>query len=179
MDIYQPTLDYISNLPILKIWTEAKSLLDHAASLRPRDWRLPALACEAVGGEPEEAVPACAALACAQISIILVDDMLDDDPRGEYHRLGAAQTANLAGTFLSAASQAILHSAARPSIKLAGVQDLNLMITSVAFGQYLDVQNPVDEAAYWRVVETKSGPFFWDSPRAWRDFRRRAQRGYP
>jgi hypothetical protein len=67
MDIYQPTLDYISNLPILKIWAEARSLLDHAASLRPRDWRLPALACEAVGGNTEEAIPSCAALTCAQI----------------------------------------------------------------------------------------------------------------
>ena len=65
MDIYQPTLDYISNLSILKIWAEAKPLLNHAASLRPRDWRLPVLVYEAVGGNTEEAIPACAAMACA------------------------------------------------------------------------------------------------------------------
>jgi geranylgeranyl pyrophosphate synthase len=160
VSIHTPTLDYISNQPVLKEWAEAKSLVSHAASLEPRDWRLPLLACQAVGGREEQAIPACAALACAQVGIILIDDMLDDDPRGEFHRLGMAQTANCAAALISAASQAILHSPVRSSIKLAAVQNLNQMITNLAFGQSLDIQNPADEAAYWRVVRTKSSPFF-------------------
>jgi len=40
------------------------------------------------------------------------------------------------------------------------LESLNQMIVSVAFGQYLDVQNPADEAAYWNVVQMKSAPFF-------------------
>ena len=160
MNIYQRTVDYISNLPVLKDWQETASLLERAASKQPRDWRLPLLACEAVGGRIEQALPASACVACALIGILLIDDMLDDDPRGEFQRIGEAQAANFASVFLTASSQAILQSQAEPAIKLHALESLNHMIVSVAFGQYLDVQNPADEAAYWQVVKTKSAPFF-------------------
>jgi len=160
MDIYRPILDYISNLPVLKAWGEVKSLLDHAAVLKPRDWRLPTISCAAVGGSTEAVIPVCAAIACAQVGIILIDDLLDDDPRGAYHELGVAQTANCAAALLSEASQAIYHSPASASVKLAADGCLSQMITTVAFGQYLDTQNSGTEAAYWRVVQTKSAPFF-------------------
>ena len=160
MNIYQRTVDYISNLPVLKAWPETASLLERAASKQPRDWRLPLLACEAVGGTMEQAVPASASVACALIGILLIDDMLDDDPRGEFQRVGQAQAANFASVFLAASSQAILHSAAGSAVKLRALKSLNQMIVSVAFGQYLDVQNPANEAAYWHVVQMKSAPFF-------------------
>lgn len=32
MDIYESTVNYISNFPVLKAWPESKILLDHAAS---------------------------------------------------------------------------------------------------------------------------------------------------
>ena len=62
MNISTLILDYISNLPVLKAWSEAKSLLDHVASMQPRDWQLPITSCEAVGGTAEVAIPACAAV---------------------------------------------------------------------------------------------------------------------
>jgi geranylgeranyl pyrophosphate synthase len=34
------------------------------------------------------------------------------------------------------------------------------MMLTMAFGQYLDVQGPKDEEDYWRMVATKSSPFF-------------------
>ena len=160
MNIYTATVDYISDLPVLKAWPETISLLERAASKQPRDWRLPILVCEAVGATSEQAVPASASVACALIGILLIDDMLDDDPRGEFQRVGQAQAANFASALLCAASQAILRSGAGSSVKLHALESLHQMIVSVAFGQYLDVQNPGDEEAYWRVVETKSAPFF-------------------
>lgn len=108
-----------------------------------------------MGAKPEQSIPASASVACALIGILL----LDDDPRGEFHEIGQAQTVNLDSAFLSAASQAILQSEAAPSAKLHALESINQMIVTVAFGQYLDVQNPADEAAYWRVVNTKSTPF--------------------
>ena len=160
MNIYAATVDYISDLPVLKAWPDTKSLLERAASKQPRDWRLPILVCEAVGGTSAQAVPASASVACALIGILLIDDMLDEDPRGEYHRMGEAQAANFAATFMSAGLEAISQSAARPETKLAAMKSLNYMILTTAFGQYLDCQNPADENAYWHVVESKSAPFF-------------------
>jgi octaprenyl-diphosphate synthase len=160
MNIYTCIVDYISKLPVLKEWNEAKSLMDHAAALQPRDWHLPIITCKAVGGSEEAAIPACAAIACAQVGIILIDDLLDEDPRGEYHRLGMAQTANYAAALLAMAVQSVYRSPAQSSIKLSAVRGLNQMIATVAFGQYLDTKNSGTEAAYWEVVQTKSAPFF-------------------
>ena len=160
MNIYGSTVDYISNLPVLKAWPETLALLEHAAIKQPRDWRLPVLTCEAVGGRMEQALPASASVACALIGILLIDDMLDDDPRGEFQRIGQAQAANFASVFLTASSQAILQSQAEPVIKLHALESLTQMILSVAYGQYLDVQNPADEDAYWHMVQMKSGSFF-------------------
>lgn len=81
-------------LPIFIDWHEMESILRRAASMRPKDWNLPVTACRAFGKSAEQAIPASAALACTQISIILVEDMLDDDPRGEYHRIGSGRAVN-------------------------------------------------------------------------------------
>jgi len=160
MNIYQSTVDYLLKVPVLQAWNESKTILERFASVQPRDWRLPVIMCEAMGGSVEQGLPAAAAFACAQIGIILVDDMLDEDPRGEYRHVGAAQAANLATAFLSAGPQVILHSKAQATAKLSALLNLNQMILTTAFGQYLDVQNPQDEDGYWRVVKTKSAPFF-------------------
>jgi hypothetical protein len=76
--------------------------------MRLCDWQLRVLAGGASGGSIEQAIPAAAAIACLRISIILVDDLLDADPRGEHHRVGAPTTANLASHFLVLASMLLL-----------------------------------------------------------------------
>lgn len=160
MDIYDQTVDYFVTMSAAQSWNEAQALFCRAAAGKPDHWLLPIRACEAVGGFAEQAVPAMVATACAHIGILLVDDMLDDDPRGEYRRVGAAQAANLASAFLSYGSQVILCDQVQPMAKLTALQVFNEMIVNTAFGQYLDVQNLHDEEAYWRIVGTKSSPFF-------------------
>jgi geranylgeranyl pyrophosphate synthase len=160
MKLYSSTLDYLSGLPLVWEWAEAQNILMRAACAHHRDWKLPVLACEAVGGAPEQALPATASIACALIGILFIDDMLDNDPSGEYHRLGEGQTANIASAFMSSAFQAILQCPAQPETKLKALQNMSHMIGTLAFGQYLDVQVVLDEKSYWQVVRTKSAPFF-------------------
>ncbi|MGZ9221711.1 MAG: polyprenyl synthetase family protein [Anaerolineales bacterium] len=160
MDIYQSTVDYLLTFPIFDTWHEMRTILQRIASVRPRDWQLPVIGCQAGGAVPERAIPASAALACTQISIILVDDMLDDDPRGEYHRIGRGRAANFALAFQAAGVEALLESKISPSVKLEALSSLNRMTLTTAHGQELDSQNPDDEASYWHIVENKSGPFF-------------------
>lgn len=160
MDIYQSTVDYLLTLPIFDSWSEMKTILLRAASMRPRDWHLPLIACQAVGGTAEKAIPASAALACAQISIILVDDILDDDPRGEYRRIGSGKASNFAIAFQSAGIEALTRNESSPSVRLAASDSLNHMMLTTAHGQDLDIQNPTDETSYWRVVENKSALFY-------------------
>ena len=158
--MYQAIHNYLLTLPIFQTWVAPRTILERFVSLQPRDWKLPLSACESVCGSEELAIAASAALACTQVGIILIDDMLDHDPRGEFQRIGAGPAANLSVAFLSAGQQAILHDLTSPEIKLGALPILNEMIQTVSYGQYLDTITPGDEDAYWRIVKNKSGSFF-------------------
>ena len=160
MDLYQSTIEHLLNLSIFSSWHEMESILRRAASTHPRDWELPIIACQALGEAPEKAIPAATALACAQISIILVDDMLDEDPRGEYHRVGNGRAANIAVAFQAAGVEALLENGAGTKVRSEAVKSLSQMMSITAFGQDLDIKNPADETSYWQVVENKSASFY-------------------
>ncbi len=128
---------------------------------KPRpDWDLPLLACQVVGGLPAQALPAAAAIACMQISIILVDDMLDHDPRGQHNQIGAGAAANLAAAFQAAALRILLQAEVDDQTRVAMAQELGQLGHTTALGQHWDTQNLADEAHYWRVVQAKSTPFY-------------------
>jgi len=160
MEIYESVTQYLSTFPVFKEWSQMKSILNRMASKKPRDWQLPVIACQSLGRPDEDALPASAALACAQISIILVDDMLDDDPRGEYRRIGDGRAANFALAFQALGMDAILGSRASLKVRKEAAGSLHRMMSTTALGQDLDIQNPADEESYWRVVENKSAPFY-------------------
>ena len=160
MNFYRPTVEYLLTFPVFDTWDEMRAILQSAAATHPRDWQLPLVACQAVGISADKAIPASAALACAQISIILVDDMLDDDPRGAYHEIGSGKASNFALAFQSVGMDALFKSGAKSAVRLAALDSLTRMMLTTAHGQELDVQNPADEAAYWHVVENKSAPFY-------------------
>ncbi len=75
-------------IPEIFAWPQMASILTRTAGKVRMDWLLPVFGCQAVGGAERDALPGVAAMACSQISIILADDLLDEDPRGEHHRIG-------------------------------------------------------------------------------------------
>jgi octaprenyl-diphosphate synthase len=159
---YFQVMKILQTMPAFKYWPEACNFLGRAAAKEMRDWRLPILAGEAMGGTAEQAASAVTAIASAQLSIILIDDLLDNDPRGEYQQIGQPATANLAAALQAAAIEVIARDEllSEASVRLAVISSLNRMILATAHGQYLDTQNLTEEASYWRVVESKSAPFF-------------------
>jgi geranylgeranyl diphosphate synthase type I len=160
MDLYQTIEAELNGRPPLAAWPEMVAVLRRACAGRPRAWQLPLAACQAVGGQPQRAVAAAVALAALQISIILIDDALDDDPRGEHRRLGGPATANLASAFQAAGLEAITWSGAPAAAQVAALRCLTSMIHTTAWGQHLDTHGAPDEAAYWAVVRAKSAPYF-------------------
>lgn len=160
MDVYEQIINSFSNIPCISQWDEALALVKRVGARKPYYWMLPVRACQAVGGTLEQAIPAAVAIACCHISIILVDDMLDCDPRGAYRQIGAAAAANLASAFQAAALAAIARCPSEPGRRLAALVSLNEMMLTTTLGQYWDIQSPTDEDGYWRVVRTKSSPFF-------------------
>jgi len=160
MNPYQSAVYFLLTIPVIQNWPELRMLLTQAATREPKHWQLPVRACEAMGQPGDQAIPAVAAIACAQISILLIDDMLDEDPRGEYHRVGPAKTANYAAAFQATGLEALLQNKWRPALSLRTVQNINRMILTLTLGQHLDVQASIDETIYWKIVEYKSASFF-------------------
>jgi geranylgeranyl diphosphate synthase type I len=147
-------------LPEISAWPDMASVFERTGGSLSKEWELPGLACQAVGGTAEAALPGAAALACTQLAIVLVDDMLDDDPRGDYHRLGCGPTANLA-LALQAAAFALIKTAPVDAERRAGLATWLAHIgLGTAHGQYRDFHNAGDEAAYWQVLRGKSAPFY-------------------
>jgi geranylgeranyl diphosphate synthase type I len=142
-------------------WPQMVRLIDRALGQEVRPiWDYPVVACESVGGDPAAALPAAAAVFCSVGSIHLVDDLLDEDPTGDYRDLGAGPTANLALALQGLAHRLLDEAAVAPETRTALQESLARMSLATAFGQNLDVQGARDEEGYWRVVEAKSPPLF-------------------
>jgi len=142
-------------------WPQMLQLMErvgHRESLSV--WDYPAAACAAVGGEPETALPGAAAVFCSLISIHLVDDMLDDDPKGDYHRLGAGRAANLGLAFQAAGHLVLDDAGVHPRTRAALHASFARMSFGTAFGQDMDSLELRSEEEYWRTVGTKTPPLF-------------------
>ncbi len=150
----------VLRLPEMAGWPEVARLFAAQGDRVRLDWQLPALACRALGGDETVVLPAVAAVACLQISIILVDDILDQDPRGTYRRLGSGRAANLALAFQAAALALVEQAPVAAERRTAAAAALARAALATAFGQELDVRNLRGEESYWRVVRTKSTPFY-------------------
>lgn len=147
-------------LPEVAGWPELGEVFVRAGDVPRPDWELPLLAAAAVGGQRTMALPAAAAIACLQVSIILVDDMLDHDPRGAYRLRGHGPTANLATGLQAAAFRLIESANLDAESRIAATGSLARAALGTAAGQYLDVQNLEGEQEYWTVVLAKSTPFY-------------------
>jgi geranylgeranyl pyrophosphate synthase len=155
----------VLNLPEVAAWPQMAGLFERSVTRLSIKWELPLLACRAVGGEESAAITGAAAVACTQVGLVLVDDMLDKDPRGAHVKLGCAAAANMAWAFQAAAFRLVEEMPVKAERRVAVNASLAQMALTSAFGQDLDAQNLSGEENYWRVVQTKSSPFFGASLR--------------
>ena len=159
---FQRTKELILALRPVAAWPQMAEMVERIQlrDLTVAVWDYPAAACEAVGGSPEAAVRGSAAILCSLISIHLVDDMLDEDPGGDYHRLGPGATANLALAFQAAGHQVLDEETLPPQTRSALQAALSGMALATARGQSLDARHFCNEEEYWQVVEAKTPPLF-------------------
>lgn len=150
----------VLDLPEVAAWPEMANVFERVVDQPFVTWKWPLLACQAVGGDPVTAVPGAAAIACMQLSLLLVDDMLDKDPRGVHLQLGHAVTANMAFALQAAAFRVIEHVPADADQRAAIYASLAQMALTTALGQNLDVQNLAGEENYWKTIEAKTAPCF-------------------
>lgn len=149
----------VRNVPEISTWPEALGLIERVGHREGISvWDYPFATCQAVGGTETEALPGAAAVFCSLISIHLVDDMLDEEPNGDFRRLGPGQTANLAIAFQAAGHR--LLSSVEPGVGAAAQAILARMALGTAYGQGLDIRAAQSEEEYWQIVEAKTPPLF-------------------
>jgi geranylgeranyl pyrophosphate synthase len=148
-------------VPSVAAWPRMVEIVGRAAHQEFRSlWDYPFIACRAVGGRNEAADAAAAAVFCALASVHLVDDMLDDDPAGDYHLLGSGVTANLALAFQAAGHQVLDDPGLDGEMRSALQALFARMSLATAFGQDLDTRDIRTEEEYWETVEAKTPPLF-------------------
>jgi geranylgeranyl pyrophosphate synthase len=156
----------VRNLSIVSSWPQMLEMIErvvHKESLSV--WEHPITACRAVGGDPAAAIPAAAAVFCSVISIHLVDDVLDEDPYGDYRVLGAGPVANLGLAFQAAGHRVLDQAETSPEIRLTLQRSFAEMSLATCWGQHLDSRELGSEQEYWRVVESKTPPLFGEALR--------------
>ena len=151
----------LTSIPEVSDWPEMARLVQRPTASHTKPcWEYVVSACRSVGGTEEQALPGAAAVFCLVYSMPLVDDLLDQDPRGLQHELGVGTTANLGLAFQAAASL-LIERAEIPSARCAALQaSLAQIALATAFGQNLDLTDFKSENDYWKVVEAKTPPLF-------------------
>lgn len=155
-EIYNQLIDTVA----LASWPEVEHLFPDLDSPARLDWRLPIYSIQAVNLYTPDPLPLVAAVACLQMSIILVDDILDNDPRGKHLEMGTGRASNLA-LALQSAAHLLLQEMSLPASRTNQLATtLQRMAFQTSVGQEIDVQEIADEAAYWALVQAKSTPFY-------------------
>jgi geranylgeranyl pyrophosphate synthase len=155
----------VRELPGIACWPQMLALVERPVPHETSVWEYPVAACRAVGGPEDAALPAAAAVFCSVISIHLVDDMLDEDPRGDHHILGVGPVSNFALAF-QAAGHLLLDAPEVPrEIRPALQASFAGMSLATCFGQGLDARELQSEEEYWQVVGSKTPPLFSEALR--------------
>lgn len=140
-------------LPGVADWPEMRQLWQEATEQERPDWHLPVLVLQAMTRGVAPNIPqVMAAVGCVQLSIILVDDLLDEDPRGAYMKWGVGAAANLAVAFQAAAAMLVTEPAAQHILAGMGL--------ATAVGQMASLSPQPALAAYWQLIKAKSTPFY-------------------
>lgn len=155
----------VCSLPTVEAWPQAREFVERAVHSESAVWDYPGAACRAVGGSEKKALLAGAAVFCSVASIRLVDDILDEDPRGDYHVLGVGRAANLALAFQAAGHLLLDGPEIPPGVRPALQASFASMSLATCFGQDLDARELEREEEYWRVVECKTPPLFGEALR--------------
>ncbi|MEM8997064.1 MAG: polyprenyl synthetase family protein [Acidobacteriota bacterium] len=141
-------------------WPDVVWLVDRETGDGRPAWQLALDGCRACGVDEKRAWPAAAVIFSLLYSIHLVDDLLDEDPDGLQHRIGAGGCANAALGLQSVATSMIRDLGLSPTSEAEAHRRLGEICLGTAYGQMLDSQDPEGEEAYWRVVDLKTPPLF-------------------
>jgi len=158
--MYSKIIAYFQNYETLLDWKELNGLVTKIINDKPKHVQIPGLIAKAYGCENEHVVAAGACLALAFSSIIILDDLLDNDQRFSSDGFSSVDLANMSAALVSLAFHTLPALIVSRDDAHKGITVLSEMMENVAYGQSLDVKNPYSEREYWEVTQLKSSTFF-------------------
>jgi geranylgeranyl pyrophosphate synthase len=161
LDTISRALTQLVNTDPLCNWPDGVRIIQEIGTHPSSHWYIPEATCLSVGGSSQDALPAVAALIALHTSIVMVDDLIDEDGRFEAQGWKQGDLANLAQGITAAGFTVLLQSSVDEITKMTAITYFNQMMAQTSMGQHLDAHAVIqDEAAYWRLVRAKSSPFF-------------------
>jgi heptaprenyl diphosphate synthase len=161
MQFYEDTINYLQDSRFYRDWPALSEIMQIMAEKKPSHWNLPMIICLALGGSHDQVIPAMASVAALHTSIIMVDDLLDNDRRFESLGYSSGEVANFAVALQAIGLESIARSSYGQTNQVLILNRLNEMLASTSLGQHWDTHSHLlDESTYWRITQAKSSPFF-------------------
>lgn len=175
MEINALAINYLDGNPVCSDWKEFHQLLGKMQSHPSTHWNLAEMTCLAVGGNKEQALLAAAAIAGLHTSIVMIDDLLDNDERFDSMNLSQGDIANLSSAILAAGLNAVFQSGLDGAVQFQIVQQINQAVMATAAGQYWDTHStPIHRGGLLAQCAIEKRAIFRRGLCCWRPGRRRA-----
>jgi geranylgeranyl pyrophosphate synthase len=158
--MFTKIMDYFQNHDTFFNWKDMNRLITKIINDKPKHILIPNLIAKAYGCDDERIIAAGACLALAFSSIIILDDLLDNDQRFSQDGTNPADLANISAALVSLAYRILPAFLNSGDDIYKGIVILSEMLEKVAYGQSMDARNPCSEAEYWKVTQLKSSAFF-------------------
>jgi len=144
-------------------WPEMVSVLSVVADepLGPLA-NLPLASCAAVGGDPEEAIPAAAAWEVLNLGVRILDDLQDrDTPDGLWARVGVPRAFNFSAALYAFCNELLVRASWTDERYRAISRTFTLEVMRLAAGQDRDLRaetRTIDD--YWETITDKNASAF-------------------
>lgn len=158
--MFSEVTQYLQNYEALSNWKELNQLVAKIINDKPKHVLIPDLIAKAYRCDNDRIVAISACLTLAFSSIIVLDDLLDNDQRFSSDGFSSADLANMSAALVSLAFHILPASFISGEDTQRGTAILSEMMENVAYGQSLDSRNPCSEEEYWKVTQLKSSAFF-------------------
>jgi geranylgeranyl pyrophosphate synthase len=158
--IREQLTDFLLEREIFERWPELKAIYLDFIEEPPRVWDIAMRSCRAVCGEDRQTIPILAALSCLQLCLVLVDDIVDEDPKGKHIQIGVPNAINMATAFQAIGSHVVMETELEQELKLKVVSVFNRLFIDATYGENIDILTPQTEEDYWTMARTKSSAFY-------------------
>ena len=144
---------------MLSEWPELSALIRKTATNNTY-LRIPEAVAASINTSGHITGAAVVAIACLQLSLAIIDDILDDELIGFHVDHGVGPAVNAGYVLQTLGQHALLHCTVPYAQRVAALELYQATTLTVALAQNVDLHPCLSESRYWEICHAKSGAFF-------------------